>query len=319
MHLDGADRTESRSSRQPAEPRSGRDGEPAEWTWKETLTPALMDIDIDITDSGACVVRLGGEVDVSNVDLIRERLEQRCLIPGHSQVVLDLREVTYVDSSALGLIVWLDHKLAPADGRLVMAGASRDVERILELSGLVGVAPTIGTSDSVDEAVDSLDGEAPAGGALRWSESIVLPAEVSSLAKVRKAVCDMLGPVRLTESARFDVKVAVGEALANAVRHGSPGGGADQVRIDVTLYSDRVVIQVRDTGGGFDPSHVPTTDLYASGGRGVLFMRALMDEVSFRSDGEGGGTVVQLMKRLGDHGVDHDRDHDRDHGGGSPG
>jgi serine/threonine-protein kinase RsbW len=225
-------------------------------------------------------------------------------------VVLDLREVTYVDSSALGLIVWLDHKLSPADGRLLMAGASKDVERILELSGLVGVAPTIGTSDSVDEAVDSLDGHAPAAGALRWSESIVLPAEVSSLAKVRKAVCDMLEPVRLTGSARFDVKVAVGEALANAVRHGSPGGGTDQVRIDVTLYADRVVIEVRDTGGGFDASDVPTADLYASGGRGVLFMRALMDEVSFRSDGESGGTVVQLTKRLGDHGGDH--------GGGSP-
>jgi len=245
----------------------------------------------------ACIVHLRGEIDLGNVEEVRVGLEH-WIETGFDQVVLDLSEVTYVDSTVLGLLVWMDHLLAPSGGKVVLVGASRDVSRILELSGLVGVAPTLATRQTVEEALDGL-APASAAGALRWTESILLPAQVESLARVRSTVCRLLEKVELTETARFDIRVAVGEALANAVRHGSPGGEADQVRIDVTSFEDRVVIEVRDSGSGFDFETVADADdLYALGGRGVLFMKALMDDVSFSRDERSKGTVVRLEKRL---------------------
>jgi len=246
----------------------------------------------------AHVLRLSGEIDHANVPEIREMLD-KIVDTGCFHVVFDLEHVSYLDSAGLGLIVWLDHRLAPGDGRLILVGANKDVSRILELAGLIDVAPTISASETVEAALTGLEPSKPTA-VLHWSESILLPAQTESLASVRGAVCDLLSTVDIGPSALFDVKVAVGEALANAIRHGSPGGENDQIRIDVSAYEDHVTIQVRDRGTGFDAEgDMPSGDyLFAAGGRGVLFMRALMDHVEFSRDATTGGTVVTLEKRL---------------------
>jgi serine/threonine-protein kinase RsbW len=101
----------------------------------------------------------------------------------------------------------------------------------------------------------------------------------------------------MTEAALFDVRVAVGEAVSNAIRHGSPGGERDRVVVEVAAYPDRAVLVVRDRGAGFDGSADDGADLYAPSGRGVMFMRALMDRVDFARSPDG-GTVVTLVKHV---------------------
>lgn len=243
----------------------------------------------------ACVVHVEGDMDSSVVPGMRALLEAE-VFAGRTTVVLDLAGVTYADSSALGLIVWLDGRLAPSGGKLVLAGADRNVNRILELSGLVGLAPTIAIAGDIDAALASLvlPDNAPEP---VWQESLRVPALVERMSSVRMHVCDLVAPLGLTEGALFDLKVAVGEALANAVRHGSPKGDDDEVVVTVCAYGDRVVIGVQDTGAGFDGDPLTGDDVYASGGRGVMFMRALMDRVEFDRC-EDGGTLVRLTKRL---------------------
>lgn len=247
------------------------------------------------TDTSVCVVHLDGEVDVAVVPEIRQALENT-IGSGCRNLVLDLSRVSYADSSALGLLVWIDHRLSPFGGKLVLVGANRDVTRVLELSGLVGVAPSISASPSVSSALEGLE-MPPTTEKELWSESITLPAKIEALADVRNKVCEAIMPLHISDASMFDIKVAVGEALANAVRHGSPGGEADRVRIDIRAYPDRVLIRVHDTGCGFSGDASCTGDVYASGGRGVMFMRALMDRVDFQVPSEG-GTVVTLVKHL---------------------
>lgn len=247
------------------------------------------------TESRTCILRLEGELDLGVVPEVRECLDG-VLDGGCENVVLDFAEVVYADSSALGLLVWLDHRLAPSGGKVVLAGANRDVSRVLELSGLVGVAPCIATSSSVSIALEGLT-LAPAPAELKWTESFSVPARVESLARTRNQVCEMLAPLGMAEASLFDLKVAIGEALANAVRHGSPGGERDDVEIEVSVYDDRVVITVKDRGDGFAGEPSCGDDVYASSGRGVMFMRALMDQVGFGA-AAGGGTVVTLVKHL---------------------
>ncbi len=241
-----------------------------------------------------CVVRLLGDVDVGVVPELQLGL-QDALSGGCENMVLDLKDVTYADSSALGLLVWLDRRLVPHQGKLVLAGANSDVARILEISGLARVAPSIATSEDVGAALGGLELTAsPAD--LLWHRQIEVPLDVNRLSTVREQVSDLVEPLGFSEGAIFDIKVALGEALANALRHGAPEHGEAQVSLGVDAYSDRLVLEVTDNGFGFDGASVSADDdVYAPGGRGVMFMHALMDRVEFLP-AEGGGTMVSLVK-----------------------
>ncbi|HSK47401.1 MAG TPA: anti-sigma factor antagonist [Coriobacteriia bacterium] len=241
----------------------------------------------------ACVVRLSGDIDMSVVPDLRRALDD-ALQGGCSNVVLDLAEVTYADSSALGLLVWLDHRLRPDGGRLVLAGARRDVARILELSGLVSVAASIAMSDDVSTALEGLD-LPPVSTDPLWDREINLAADVNKLASVREEVCSIIEPLGFPDSGLFDIKVALGEALANAIRHGSPQEGTGEVLVKIAAYGDRVILEVMDNGAGFDGRHTGSEDVYAPNGRGIMFMRALMDRVEFDRSPMG-GTLVRLTK-----------------------
>jgi anti-sigma B factor antagonist len=257
----------------------------------------LVKIALDYeTKTNICVARVQGDIDAFTVPELKTQLEG-ALRRGCDSIVLDLSGVSYLDSSALGLIVWLNRILEPREGRLVLAGATGDVTRILEISGLVGTAPTVSAAADTTDAIAGLTLAEPTGPAL-WTQLIQLRATPSSLGDVREQICNLLDPLQLPGSTLFDIRVGVGEALSNAVRHGSPRGESDEVSVSVSAYEDRVVITVTDQGSGFNGFAAGSGDPYAASGRGVMFMRALMDQVEF-TPLEGGGTSVTLVKHLG--------------------
>ena len=84
------------------------------------------------------IVIAGGEIDLATSPKLREAL----LDPDAraASVVLDLREVTFIDSSGLGVIVGQHKRAHEHDERFAVAvGGEGAVRRILELSGLVKV------------------------------------------------------------------------------------------------------------------------------------------------------------------------------------
>lgn len=241
----------------------------------------------------ACVLEVSGDVDIASVPALKEKLDIT-LETGCRNVVLDLSGVSYADSSALSLLIWLDRRLAPTGGRVVLAGANRDVTRVLELSGLVEVATSVETSPNVQAALEGLRlperAEAPL-----WTRTIEMPARVDALSGIREEACSLIARLHVSDSSLFDIKVALGEALANAVRHGSPAGEQDVIRVTIEGYEDRVILRVVDAGSGFNGVQADSDDIYASGGRGITFMRALMDRVDFDCL-PAGGTAVTLVK-----------------------
>ena len=52
----------------------------------------------------ACVVRLGGELDLYNAQDVREALNE-ATSDSHQRIVVDLGEVEFVDSTALGVLI----------------------------------------------------------------------------------------------------------------------------------------------------------------------------------------------------------------------
>jgi anti-sigma B factor antagonist len=82
----------------------------------------------------ASVVKLGGELDLYNAPQIRDALNQACEgSPG--RVVVDLSEVEFIDSTALGVLIEARTKI---DNRraFLLAAPALETRRALEISGL---------------------------------------------------------------------------------------------------------------------------------------------------------------------------------------
>jgi anti-anti-sigma factor len=87
-------------------------------------------------ESGAFHVVARGELDVATADQLAQALDP--IIAGGSQlVVLDLTDVSFLDSSGLRTIVRAATSMEDRDGRLVIDGASPAVARVLEVTGLL--------------------------------------------------------------------------------------------------------------------------------------------------------------------------------------
>jgi anti-sigma B factor antagonist len=85
-------------------------------------------------EGDACVVRLGGELDLYNAPQVRQALTDACEdAPG--RVVVDLSEVEFVDSTALGVLIEARTRLNNQRAFL-LAAPGLETRRALEISGL---------------------------------------------------------------------------------------------------------------------------------------------------------------------------------------
>jgi serine/threonine-protein kinase RsbW len=95
--------------------------------------------------------------------------------------------------------------------------------------------------------------------------------------------------------------VVLDEVLSNVVHHALAGSmeGEREIRLCVRLRPEAVELDVVDDGPAFDPTTVASAKLAADrrvGGAGLLFVRALMDEVRFTRKGD--RNCLTLCKRL---------------------
>ena len=82
----------------------------------------------------AYVVRLGGELDLYNAAQVRAALVE-ATAEAPERVVVDLGEVEFLDSTALGVLIEARSRLANRDG-LMLAAPGLETRRALQISGL---------------------------------------------------------------------------------------------------------------------------------------------------------------------------------------
>jgi anti-sigma regulatory factor (Ser/Thr protein kinase) len=125
------------------------------------------------------------------------------------------------------------------------------------------------------------------------TEDLQIQSRGSNLAKVRKFIEQLSQQCGFNEADVFDIKVAVGEACANAIEHGSPKGKKNIVKIRFSFRNNCLVIEVTDQGV-FKPRFPSLDSQLNYRGRGIPFMLALMDDVEIRESEN--GTTVKLVK-----------------------
>ena len=84
--------------------------------------------------NGAAIVRLGGELDLYNAPEVREALANASS-ESPERVVVDLSEVDFIDSTALGVLIEARSKL-PNKNAFLLAAPRLETRRALEISGL---------------------------------------------------------------------------------------------------------------------------------------------------------------------------------------
>jgi anti-sigma B factor antagonist len=96
--------------------------------------PAMsLDVTTEARDD-LTLVTLGGELDIYTVGSFRQDLEQ--LDPAASLLVIDLTDVTLLDSSGLGALVSLLNRARAGQGQLGLICPHRRLRRIFEITGL---------------------------------------------------------------------------------------------------------------------------------------------------------------------------------------
>jgi anti-sigma B factor antagonist len=89
-------------------------------------------------EGAAVVVAVGGELDLDTSPRLRSVLLDLVRDQGNRSLVLDVADLTFLDSSALGVLVTVQRDLAAMAGRLVVRSPSNAVRRVFEITGLDG-------------------------------------------------------------------------------------------------------------------------------------------------------------------------------------
>ena len=128
---------------------------------------------------------------------------------------------------------------------------------------------------------------------------LVLPSKVEVVNDVVESFRQMLEVVGCGTDLRGS-DLALHEALTNAIIHGNRSSCEKAVRVCVALRKDcSLDIQVRDLGPGFDPARLlnplKAENLLRGSGRGIFFIRQLMDNVQFKFED---GTELSMQRNL---------------------
>ena len=90
----------------------------------------------------------------------------------------------------------------------------------------------------------------------------------------------------------YQVKLAMSEAVANAIQHGS-AGPEDPIHISAKANGDALIFEVRDTGVYVEPEEPAEM---SERGRGLVVVSLVMDEMHLRPGAD--GSILRFVKRL---------------------
>lgn len=123
-----------------------------------------------------------------------------------------------------------------------------------------------------------------------------IQSDIKHIRKASAEIEDFLRANKIDESAIFDIRLSVEEAIKNAILHGNKGRKGLPVSISYELRGGKFTVEVEDAGSGFTPAELPgpTKDenLTKAGGRGVFLMQKLMDEAKYNAR----GNKVSMLK-----------------------
>lgn len=227
------------------------------------------------------------DIDIASVPLLREQVDG-LIDMGMRRIIINCQNVAFIDSTGLAFLLACARRLARGEGLLSLVNASANVIRFIQIARLIDV---LHVRSAQKTALPVLS----AGVLPKWNKTISVTGGIECLGAYRHRVSELLATLPMTADARFDTALAAGEALSNAFDH----AGGVGCSMTVQAYHDRVVIEVRDGGAGFELSADQEIEASEERGRGIKLMRMLVDSVDVSRRRDVPGTCVRLVKLIG--------------------
>ena len=124
-----------------------------------------------------------------------------------------------------------------------------------------------------------------------------IPPKPQFVSLCRLALTAICREHRFSDDDIADLKLAITEACSNSIRHAYDDEAHDASKVFVTyeVLADRLIVEVRDHGKGFEYEGANTDDL-PEGGLGISIIRAVCDEFEVIDPIEGTGAALRLTK-----------------------
>jgi len=251
-------------------------------------------------DDNTLFLSLLGEVDVYSAprveDFVKENLRR------YKTFIIDLEGVDFIDSSGLGMLMGCQSYVEGVGGSLKVVCSKPKILRTFQIAGIPD--PRL-VKSSLEEALAEGELSLPFGGLVPAVTSGVvtlrLPPRPQFISVARLTAAGICHRLDLTYLEIEDIKLALGEACANAIQHGT-GSWEERSPIEITfeVFPDRFLIEVNDPDSNVDWNSVVGEGSPRNGrsaGVGIVVMKHVMDEVEFETQ-PGKGASVRMTKYL---------------------
>lgn len=128
------------------------------------------------------------------------------------------------------------------------------------------------------------------------SDTLLITSEFARIREARRWATDHAARAGLSEQDVWAVELALGEALANVIRHAYGGREGEEIRIALTIDAERLVLEIRDSAAPFARDIVPSEplDTVRTGGYGLHLIDELMDDILYTAADNGG--LIRMVK-----------------------
>lgn len=252
-----------------------------------------LGIDMNVKESVLCI-RLTGELDHHTAETLKQKVTQSLEKDDIRHIVLNLEDLSFMDSSGLGVILGRYKQIKQIGGEMVVCAISPAVKRLFDMSGLFKI---IRFEQSEQQALLTLG----------WHHENEMHLEFSALSQnesfARVTVASFIAQLDPTMDELTEIKTVVSEAVTNAIIHGYEENCEGKVYISVTLEDHVVYMTIRDEGLGITDLEEARQPLFTTkpelerSGMGFTIMENFMDDVSIDSSPEM-GTTIRLTKHL---------------------
>jgi serine/threonine-protein kinase RsbW len=141
----------------------------------------------------------------------------------------------------------------------------------------------------------------PPDSAAKYAVNLVIPSDPAEARSIQEQIEQLLQERQAHDHDIFSIRLALEEALVNAIKHGNQSDPGKKVRISYRVLADRFEVAISDEGTGFNPNDVPdptaAENLERPCGRGLMLMRHYMSEVHYNDSGN--AVVMSKLFRNG--------------------
>lgn len=245
-------------------------------------------------DSRITIVQLSGDLDISVVDNITDYFD-KLVEDGSTYVIVDMENVNFVSSPAVGCLMGCRRRLIEKQGDLVLAGLSNSLKSKLNLMGANRVFRYYSDIKAIlSDYSWEYDSQAK-------TLSMSIPSKTAYVPAIRKLIANVVSQKGYSRKDSFRIETIIDELANNAIEHSVKN--QEYFTIDFVLDKEKVEFIVKNKSNKLNSKEMskvkqrfnePMIDDESIRGRGLALVKMLSNELNLEIDDD--GTRVHVTK-----------------------